>query len=160
MALLKLAERYSPQRLESTCRKALFYTSSPNLKSVQSILKSGQDKLLTEDAPAKPEEPKAHKFTRGAGYYMKKFRKEKLLILYEWLLYPLEEAKARDVLELVEAQNKVASTIFCSQYGTSEWHENLFDPTLADAICDRIIYTAYTIQIEGESMRKRKGIPE
>ena len=72
--------------------------------------------------------------------YMKKLRKEKLLILDE--------------------RNKVASTIFCSQYDTSEWHENLYDPTLADAICDRIIYNAYTIQIEGESMRKRKGIPE
>ena len=40
--------------------------------------------------------------------------------------------------------------------GTRIW----YDPTLADAICDRIIYNAYTIQIEGESMRKRKGIPE
>ena len=69
MTLLKLAECYSPQRLESACRKALSYTTSPSLKSVQSILKSGQDKLLDEDAPAKPEEPKAHKFTRGAGYY-------------------------------------------------------------------------------------------
>ena len=44
--------------------------------------------------------------------YMKKLRKEKLLILDEWLLYPLKEAEARDVLELVEARNKVASTIF------------------------------------------------
>ena len=55
--------------------------------------------------------------------YMKHLKKVKLLIL-DGLLYPLKEAEARDVLELVEARNKVASTIFCSQYGTSEWHEN------------------------------------
>lgn len=92
--------------------------------------------------------------------YMKQMKKVKLLILDEWLLYPLKEAEARDVLELVKARNKVASTIFCSQYDTSEWHENLYDPTLADAICDRIIYNAYTVQIEGESMRKRMGMTE
>ena len=91
--------------------------------------------------------------------YMKQLKKVKLLIL-DGLLYPLKEAEARDVLELVEARNKVASTIFCSQYGTSEWHENLYDPTLADAICDRIICNAYTVQIEGESMRKRMGMTE
>ena len=67
MALLKLADRHSSHHLESACQKALSYTSSPSLKSVQSILKSGQDKLLAEDTPV--EEPKAHKFTRGAGYY-------------------------------------------------------------------------------------------
>ena len=91
--------------------------------------------------------------------YMKQLKKVKLLIL-DGLLYPLKEAEARDVLELVKARNKVASTIFCSQYDTSEWHENLYDPTLADAICDRIIYNAYTVQIEGESMRKRMGMTE
>ena len=69
MALLKLADRYSPQRLENACRKALSYTSSPSLKSVQSILKSGQGKLLAEDAPVKPEVQKGRKFTKGAGYY-------------------------------------------------------------------------------------------
>ena len=52
--------------------------------------------------------------------YMKQLKKVKLLILDEWLLYPLKEAEARDVLELVEARNKVASTIFSSQYDTSE----------------------------------------
>jgi len=90
--------------------------------------------------------------------YLKKLKKEKLLILDEWMLYPLKEAEKRDALELVEARNKAASTIFCAQYDTSEWHENLYAPTLTDAIRDRIIYNAYTIQIEGESMRK--GIPE
>ena len=69
-------------------------------------------------------------------------------------------ADGAGVAIFAEARNKVSSTIFCSQYDTSEWHENLYDPTLADAICDRIIYNAYTIQIEGESMRKRKALPE
>ena len=108
--------------------------------------------LLVEIAVARREGPYRD--------YMKHLKKVKLLILDEWLLYPLKDAEARDVLELVEARNKVASTIFCSQYDTSEWHENLYDPTLADAICDRIIYNAYTVQIEGESMRKRLGTAE
>lgn len=100
---------------------------------------------------------------RGEGAYreyMKKFKKIKLLILDEWLLYPLKESEARDVLELVEARTKTASTIFCSQMDVPGWHENLYDPTLADAICDRIVHDSYVIQIHGESMRKRKGLME
>ena len=54
----------------------------------------------------------------------------------------------------------MASTIFCSQYDTSEWHKICRSANLADAICDRIIYNAYTVQIEGESMRKRMGMTE
>lgn len=98
---------------------------------------------------------------RGDGTYreyMKKLKKTKLLILDEWLLYPLKESEARDVLELVEARSKTASTIFCSQFDIPGWHENLYDPTLADAICDRIVYDSYIIRVEGDSMRKRKGI--
>lgn len=100
---------------------------------------------------------------RGEGAYreyMKRLRKVRLLILDEWLLYPLNENEVRDILELVEARSKIASTIFCSQFDVAGWHENLYDPTLADAICDRIIHDSYTIRIDGESMRKRKGIPE
>ena len=98
---------------------------------------------------------------RGNGTYrdvMKRYKKVKLLILDEWLLYPLKEHEARDLLELIEARYKVASTIFCSQFDTPSWHENLYDPTVADAICDRIIYDAYRVKIEGESMRKRNAI--
>ena len=92
--------------------------------------------------------------------YMKKLKKVRLLILDEWLLYPLKENEARDVLELIESRARTASTIFCSQFDVPGWHENLYDPTLADAICDRIVYDSYTIRIEGDSMRKRKGITE
>lgn len=101
--------------------------------------------------------------SRGEGTYreyMKKLKKVKLLILDEWMLYPLKENEVWDVLELVEARSKVSSTIFCSQFDVPGWHENLYDPTLADAICDRIIYDSYTIRVEGDSMRKRKGITE
>lgn len=92
--------------------------------------------------------------------YMKKLKKVKLLILDEWLLYPLKEGEARDVLELVEARSKVASTVFCSQFDLAGWHEHLYDPTLADAICDRIVHNSYVIHVEGDSMRRRRGLPE
>lgn len=69
-------------------------------------------------------------------------------------------AIANNLLELVEARNKVSSTIFCSQFDVNEWHASLYDPTMADAICDRIVYNAHTIKIEGDSMRKRAAISE
>ncbi|MEW6651588.1 MAG: IS21 family transposase [Chloroflexota bacterium] len=67
MALLKLADHYTPKRLEAACAKALFYTPRPSYKAIQAILKSGQDKI-TEKSVA-PAEPSAFGFTRGADYY-------------------------------------------------------------------------------------------
>jgi len=100
---------------------------------------------------------------RGSGTYrelMRKYKKVSLLILDEWLLYSLKESEARDLLELIESRNKVSSTIFCSQFDVNEWHASLYDPTMADAICDRIIYNSHTVKIEGDSMRKRGAIAE
>ena len=98
--------------------------------------------------------------TNSYREYMKKLKKVTLLVLDEWLIYPLKENEARDVLELVEARSKTASTIFCSQVDVPGWHENLHDLTLADAICDRIVHNSHRIEIHGESMRKRKGLDE
>ena len=67
MALLKLSEQYSPDRLESACAKALDYTPRPSYKAIQTILKSGQDRISKESAA--PAEPSAYGFTRGADYY-------------------------------------------------------------------------------------------
>ena len=100
---------------------------------------------------------------RGDGSYRKvirQYKQVKLLILDEWLLFPLKESEARDLLEIVEARHKRASTIFCSQFDVAGWHLKIGEPTLADAICDRIVHDSYTIVIEGDSMRKRKGIVE
>lgn len=101
---------------------------------------------------------------RAEGTYrkvMKQYRQVKLLILDEWLLYPLKEPEARDLLEIAEGRCKKASTIFCSQFEVGGWHQKIGEPTLADAICDRIVHDSYTIVIGGaDSMRKRKGIIE
>lgn len=69
MALLKLSDQYTPQRLESACAKALDYTPRPSYKAIQTILKSGQDRISKESAA--PAEPSAFGFTRGADYYRK-----------------------------------------------------------------------------------------
>ena len=99
---------------------------------------------------------------RGNGTYRKaiqQYKKPALLILDEWLLYPLKEAEARDLLEIAEARYKKASTIFCSQFDVPGWRDKSGDPILADAICDRIVHDSYSIVIDcKESMRKRKGV--
>ena len=99
---------------------------------------------------------------RGSGTIRKamtQYKKHSLLIIDEWLLSPLKDAESRDLLEIVEARYKKASTIFCSQFDVPGWHDKLGDPILADAICDRIVHDSYTIVIDcKDSMRKRKGI--
>jgi len=99
---------------------------------------------------------------RAEGNYrkaIKQYRQVNLLILDEWLLYPLKEPETRDLLEIAESRYKKGSTIFCSQFEVAGWHQKLGDTTMADAICDRIVHDSYTVIIGGvDSMRKRKGL--
>ncbi len=101
---------------------------------------------------------------RGDGTYrkvIKAYKQVKLLILDEWLLFPLKESEARDLLEIVESRYKKASTVFCSQFEVGGWYHKIGEPTLADAISDRIVHDSYNIFIDGKiSMRERKGISE
>ena len=101
---------------------------------------------------------------RGNGTIRKlmaQYKKYALLIIDEWLLYPLKETECRDLLEIMESRYKRASTILCSQFDIPGWRDKLVDPILADAICDRIVHDSYTVIIAGqESMRKRKGLNE
>ncbi|MCM3576487.1 IS21-like element helper ATPase IstB [Mesobacillus subterraneus] len=101
---------------------------------------------------------------RGEGIYrkvIKKYTKVDLLILDEWLLTPLKETEARDLLEIIESRYQTASTIFCSQFDPRGWHEKIGEGTLADAILDRIVHDSYHIMVDGDiSMRERRGLVE
>ena len=94
---------------------------------------------------------------RGEGSFqkiIKEYKKVKLLILDEWLLLSLSYSEARDLLEIVEARCGRGSTIFCSQFEVKGWYQKIGDETIADAICDRIVHNAYTIILNGDSLRK------
>ncbi|MDD2959034.1 MAG: IS21 family transposase, partial [Lachnospiraceae bacterium] len=73
MGLLKLADKYSVNRLENACKKALSYTASPSYKSIKNILAAGQDKLIPEEDVKQASESvttqNKHALTRGADYY-------------------------------------------------------------------------------------------
>ena len=69
MGILKLADKYSPERLGNACRKALSYTPRPSLKNIQTILASGQDKISDEKREAEKKPESQYGFTRGADYY-------------------------------------------------------------------------------------------
>lgn len=103
---------------------------------------------------------------RGEGTYhklMKQYRKVQLLIIDEWMLVSLTDSESRDLLEIIHARHKRASTIFCSQFAPAGWHGKINEATIADAILDRIVHDSYTIQIHSDknndrSMREVYGI--
>ena len=71
MAILKLADKHSIIRLEAACKKALTYTPRPSYKNIQTILQTGQDKVVAEEisTPVTNENTKNFGFTRGSNYY-------------------------------------------------------------------------------------------
>lgn len=87
----------------------------------------------------------------------KHLAKFKLLILDDFGLAPLADESKRDLLEIIDDRFDKSATIVTSQLPVSKWHEYLADPTLADAILDRIVHNAYKIELKGESMRKKKA---
>ena len=100
---------------------------------------------------------------RGDGRYIKllaTFAKTDLLILDDWGLAPFTKEQRYDFLEILEDRHGLRSTLVTSQLPIEHWHEQIGDPTTADAILDRLVHNAHTIQLKGGSMRKKTPLTE
>jgi len=94
---------------------------------------------------------------RADGSYSRllaRFARTDVLLIDDWGLAPPAELERRDLLETLEDRYGTRSTIMTSQLPPAKWHDHLADPTLADAICDRILHNAHRIMLKGPSRRK------
>ncbi|MET4279548.1 DNA replication protein DnaC [Bradyrhizobium sp. F1.2.2] len=80
-----------------------------------------------------------------------------LLILDDWGPEPLTADQRRDLLEIVDDRNDKGSLLITSQVSVSQWHDVIADPTLGDAILDRIIHNAHRIELKGDNLRRQAG---
>jgi DNA replication protein DnaC len=97
---------------------------------------------------------------RGDGRYARLMRAlggVKLLILDDWGLEPLTAEQRHDMLEIVEDRYGRGATLITSQIPVDRWHDLIGDPTLADAILDRVVHNAHRIQLRGDSLRRKRA---
>lgn len=97
---------------------------------------------------------------KGDGRYAKlitQLSKTDVLLLDDFGLQTLNDEQCRDLLEILDDRHRLKSTIITSQLPVKHWHEALGNPTLADAILDRIVHQAYKIQLTGDSLRKKSS---
>ena len=99
------------------------------------------------------------KIAKADGSYVKllqRLQRIKLLVIDDWGINPFTDEERRDLLEIMEDRHNVRSTIIASQFPVDTWHDIIGDPTLADAICDRVVHNAHKIifTLTGGSMRK------
>lgn len=88
---------------------------------------------------------------------VKSYKKPRLLIIDDWIMFPANDSEAHIMYDLIEARKHSGSIIVCSQFDSAGWHELIDNPIAADSICDRLAHNAYKIVINGESMRKRRA---
>ena len=97
---------------------------------------------------------------RADGSYAKKLRalgQVDVLIVDDWAMAPLTEAERRAFLEICDERYLSKSTLLTSQLPVVKWHAQIGDPTLADSILDRLVHAAHRLELQGESMRKKRS---
>ena len=95
---------------------------------------------------------------KADGTYNKeldRIQKQEVLVLDDFGLHPFDTQSRLSLLEIMEDRHGRGSTVISSQFPVKSWHEIIGEPTIADAICDRIIHSAYRIELKGESVRKK-----
>lgn len=94
---------------------------------------------------------------RGDGSYgnlLNRLSRVDLLVIDDWGISPISEQETRDILDIVDDRSLTRSTIIASQLPLEEWYSSMADPSMAEAILDRLVHNAYKIVMKGESMRK------
>jgi DNA replication protein DnaC len=97
--------------------------------------------------------------SRGDGSHLKalaRLSRVQLLIIDDFLLTPLADSERSDLLEVIEDRYQAGATVIASQRPVKDWHPNVGDPTMADAICDRLLHNAYKVDMRGDSMRTKR----
>lgn len=89
-----------------------------------------------------------------------KFARIDVLVLDDWGLAPLREPERRDLMEVIEDREGLRSTVIASQLPVARWHDHVGDPTIADAICDRLLHRAHRMELKGPSRRKTSDEPD
>ena len=90
------------------------------------------------------------------GTLLARLARTDILVLDDWGIPTLNDPQRRDMLEVLEDRYAERATIISSQLPISSWYEFIGDPTMADAILDRVIHNAYKIELKGPSKRKNK----
>jgi DNA replication protein DnaC len=98
---------------------------------------------------------RAHALQRRSAL-LRQIARADVLLIDDWGLTPMSESLARDLLEIFDDRYEKSSTLITSQLDTERWHAYLGDPTVADAILDRLVHNAYRLALKGESWRKGK----
>jgi DNA replication protein DnaC len=97
---------------------------------------------------------------RADGTYPKllaRFARTDVFVLDDWGLAPVQDMERRDLLEIMEDRHGLRSTIWTSQLPIAKWHDHLGDPTIADALCDRLLHNAHRVVLQGQSRRKTEA---
>jgi len=99
--------------------------------------------------------------SKGEGNYLKhlqKLAKVRLLIIDDFGISTISDIERKDFLEIIEDRYRTGSTIIASQLPVKEWHNYIGDPTIADAVCDRLFHVSHKFEMKGGSMREKEKI--